>query len=97
MLDESFRIAEVETMLAKLPVIPANAGANPELIVDKRTGLSYGPLSTIDLAEKLSRLINDASERKRLGEYAHASAINSFSPKSSACKYFQLIQKICLS
>lgn len=96
-LDEGFGIAVVEAMLANLPVILANAGAHPELIVDKRTGLLYCPLNTIDLAEKLSGLINDASERKRLGEYAHASAINSFSPKSSACKYFQLIQKICLS
>jgi glycosyltransferase involved in cell wall biosynthesis len=95
-LDEGFGIAVVEAMLAKLPVVLANAGAHPELIVDNRTGLLYCPLNAGDLAEKLSRLINDASERKRLGEYAHASAVNNFSPQSSASKYFELIRRICL-
>lgn len=40
-LDEGFGIAVVEAMLARIPVVLADAGAHPELIDDGHTGLLY--------------------------------------------------------
>ena len=65
---EGFGIAVVEAMFAGAPVVLANAGAHPELIVDGHSGILVSEGSSQELADALSRLAQDPSVRNRLGE-----------------------------
>lgn len=66
--EEGFGIAVVEAMYAGAPVVLANAGAHPELIVDGHSGILVSEVSSHELADALSRLAQDMSVRNRLGE-----------------------------
>lgn len=65
---EGFGIAVVEAMFAGAPVVLANAGAHPELIVDGHSGILVSEGSSQELVDALSRLAQDLSVRNRLGE-----------------------------
>ena len=65
---EGFGIAVVEAMFAGLPVVLANAGAHPELIVDGDSGILVSEGSSQELADAMTRLAGDSSLRRRLGE-----------------------------
>ncbi len=49
------------------PVIATNTGAFPEYIIDGKTGLIVKPENPKQLAEAIKRLLNDESERNRMG------------------------------
>lgn len=66
--EEGFGIAVVEAMFARAPVVLANAGAHPELIVDGESGIFVSEGSSQELADALTRLVEDSSLRRRLGE-----------------------------
>jgi glycosyltransferase involved in cell wall biosynthesis len=63
---EGFGIAVVEAMFAGVPVVLANAGAHPELIVDDESGILVPVSSSQSLADALTRLAKDPSFRRRL-------------------------------
>lgn len=65
---EGFGIAVVEAMFARVPVVLANAGSHPELIIHGESGLLVPDGSAGELADALTRLANDPSLRRRLGE-----------------------------
>lgn len=65
---EGFGIAVVEAMFAGAPVVLANAGAHPELIVDGESGILVSEGSSQELADALTRLAENSSLRQRLGE-----------------------------
>lgn len=54
---EGFGRVTVEYLMADLPVIASDTGANPELIQDQRTGLLYHYPDTEDLKNKLLALM----------------------------------------
>jgi glycosyltransferase involved in cell wall biosynthesis len=59
--------ATLEAMAYGRPVIGANVGGIPEMIVHEETGLLVPPHAPNHLAEALSRLLIDPSLRSRLG------------------------------
>jgi len=63
---EGFGIAVIEAMSVKLPVILSNAGALPELIIDKQSGLLAEPHNPHDWVDKVKYLVNNNAERERL-------------------------------
>jgi glycosyltransferase involved in cell wall biosynthesis len=65
---EGFGIAVVEAMFAGAPVVLANAGAHPELIVDGESGILVSEGSSTELADALTRLAEDLFLMQRLGE-----------------------------
>lgn len=68
---EAFGRVTVEYMMARLPVIASNTGANPELIVDKVDGLIYEYDNYQVLKNKILILKNDYQYRKKLGNQAY--------------------------
>jgi glycosyltransferase involved in cell wall biosynthesis len=58
-INEPFGLVIVEAMAVGRPVIGANAGGIPEIIVDGETGLLVPPKSPVALAAKLVLLAND--------------------------------------
>lgn len=69
---EGFGIVFLEAMAARLPIVAARAGAVPEVVPDGECGLLAPPGDIAVFASALERLLNDAHERRRLGEAGRA-------------------------
>jgi spore coat protein SA len=65
-------------MQAGLPIIATNAGGNPELIEDGKTGLLTETKNPQMLAEKIIQLINNSDLSQSLGANAKEKAKNEF-------------------
>lgn len=85
---EGFGRVTAEYMMAGLPVIASDTGANPELVNEGKTGLFYRWGDTSDLAKKIELLADDALLCERMGlqaaAYAHA---NLTAHKNAQCIY----------
>jgi hypothetical protein len=64
----------LEGMGMGLPVVAANAGGNPEHVVDGVNGLLHTPGDAADLARALRRAAGPRDERAALGRAARESA-----------------------
>jgi glycosyltransferase involved in cell wall biosynthesis len=60
----------IEGMAAKLPVIATAVGGSPELVADGERGLLVPPRAPARIADALTRLLEDAALRERLGAAA---------------------------
>lgn len=79
-LSEGFGIAVVEAMLAGLPVIVANAGALPELVENRETGIVVGdPESPEAWAGAIAEMMRSPSLRRSIGDRGRSSAQIRFS------------------
>lgn len=93
-VDEGFGIAVVEAMLAGLPVVIANAGSHPELIVDGYTGFLFQPGDPEKLATQLRWLIDNPTEARLMGERARIHAQRNFSPNRFLTGYLDAMQPV---
>jgi len=78
-LEEAFGLVAAEGMLSALPVVAARAGALPEFIADRSTGLLVPPSDPQALAESLLLLAGDESLRSALGRQARSWAVENLS------------------
>ena len=76
-----------EAQLMKKPVIATNVGGIPELMIDKETGYLIEKGNVKDLYEKLSRMINEQKENKKMGEKGKEFITNNFN-WDKICKDF---------
>jgi glycosyltransferase involved in cell wall biosynthesis len=67
-------LALVEAMASGLPCLAAATGGIPDVITDGVNGLLFEREDVADLAEKLSRLLDDNQLRSRLAEAAREAA-----------------------
>lgn len=74
---EAFGRVTIEAMLAKLPVIVSNSGANPELVNDK-CGLIYEKGNIEDLKNKIKILYNDRDKCIEMGNNGYEFSRDSF-------------------
>ncbi len=77
--EEGFGIAVVEAMQAGLPVVLADAGALPELIEDRISGLLVPPGDANALADALIMLAQQPEGARSIGEAGRRHAENMFS------------------
>ena len=66
-VQEGFGIVFAEAMAAGLAVVACRAGAVPEVVIDRRTGLLVNPGSPEELAMALETLLTNHGLRKDLG------------------------------
>ena len=64
---EGFGLVAAEAMACGTPVVASRIGAIPEIVKDGVTGLLFEPGDPQDLADKLSRLLDDDELRARMG------------------------------
>ena len=69
----------VEAMLLGTPVIAADSGGNPEVVVDGETGMLVRPDDPDEFAKACSDLFNNAAYRDHIVETARAEARSRFS------------------
>lgn len=93
-VDEGFGIAVVEAMLAGLPVVIADAGSHPELIIDKECGFLYEPGNAENLAARLQWLIDHPVDARGMGARARLHAQRHFSPDRFITGYLNLMRPV---
>ncbi len=76
--------ATLEAMSHGLPVIGANVGGIPEMIVDEETGLLVPAQDPIALAGAIDRLVNDVELRQAMGAAGRIRCRTLFSLKTHA-------------
>lgn len=93
---ESFGVAAVEASACEIPVIAANIGGLPEVVVDGKTGLLFEPKNEIDLADKLYRLVMDPELRNRMGKTGRRFVAENYSWDENVSRmeqyYYQIIR-----
>ena len=77
---ETFGIVGAEAMSHGVPVVASRIGALSNLVQDGVNGLLFEPGDPDDLANKVTRLWNDAELCRRLGRAARRKAIEEWSP-----------------
>jgi glycosyltransferase involved in cell wall biosynthesis len=76
---ELFGKAVVEAMACGKPVIATNVGGTAEIIQDGAKDIPVSPASSEAIAVGVARLINDAQERRRIGERTRETVVKCFS------------------
>jgi glycosyltransferase involved in cell wall biosynthesis len=74
----------LEAMACGLPVVATDVGGTSEAVVHGRTGLLVPAADVGLLAGALDRLLDDASERERMGRAGRRRAVDTFSWRESA-------------
>ncbi len=91
---EGFGRVTVEYMMAGLPVIASDTGANPELIQDGYNGMLYQYENIEDLANKIMYLLSHTSCMEMLGCNAYACAVTKYTASINARKIYEEYKKI---
>jgi len=87
---EGCSLAAQEYMSQGHPILATNNGGQREYIVDGHNGLLVPPGDAVRLAEAMSRLIDDADLRRRMGRQAKAD----FDDHLSYEHFYKKIRKI---
>ena len=87
---EGFGIAVAEAMLARKPMIVADAGALPELIENDKSGLVVDPFDANAWAEAILKFIEDKKMANEFAENAGIRAQNEFSIDKYVSNYNDL-------
>jgi glycosyltransferase involved in cell wall biosynthesis len=91
---ESFGLVATETMLSKKPVIAANHGGLIEIVKDHETGLLFEPNNAIDLAEKISFLLENPELIKNYGENGFERVNENFSTRKYVDSFTEEYKKL---
>lgn len=91
---EGFGRVTIEYMMAGLPVIASNTGANTELVIDNKYGLLYQWNNIDDLKNKLIFVLKNMNLLEKMGENAREYALSLFSIKANACLVYNEYIKI---
>ena len=75
---EGVSLTILEAMAATLPVVATRVGGNPEVVIDRETGLLV-PGRSRSIAEAISTLVHDARTRKQMGDAGRWRVIKHFS------------------
>lgn len=78
-LPEPFGRTVIEAMMAGLPVIAANAGALPEIVLDGQTGMLTPPGDVLALEQAMTTLLKSREGREQMGRAGRARAEQEFS------------------
>jgi L-malate glycosyltransferase len=76
---ENLSIALLEAGHAGLPSIATNVGGNPEIIINKVTGILVPPNDTIALAQAVRYLLDNPDQMKEMGTAARQTITDAFS------------------
>jgi len=91
---EGFGIAVAEAMMAGLPVIAANAGALPELIVDGESGLLVASCDAEKWAEVIVKLMKDPALARKLADNGKRRAFEFFSIERFVSNYETMYEDV---
>lgn len=77
--EEAFGRVTVEAMMAQMPVIASDSGANPELIEEGKDGFLFESGSALQLARQMKYVIQHKEWIRRMGTAGQKKAVQRFS------------------
>jgi glycosyltransferase involved in cell wall biosynthesis len=86
---EPFGIIPLEAMSCRRPIVASRAGGHLITIRDGETGLLFDPGNALDLAEKLSMLLDSRTLRIQMGRNGRERVASDFSWDRIMEKYYQ--------
>lgn len=84
----------LEAYACKVPIVAANAGGIPEVIVDGETGLLAEVGNPVSFADKLEMLMADGAMQQRFRENGYEFLKNNFTKEVIAKKMFDELQDV---
>ncbi|WP_299335777.1 glycosyltransferase family 4 protein [uncultured Psychroserpens sp.] len=84
----------LESYACKVPIVAANAGGIPEVIVDKKTGLLAEVGNPTDFADKVELLINNKSLQQELVENGYQHLKNNFTKDVISQKFYERLKSV---
>jgi len=93
-LSESFSNALMEAMACGCCVVASRVGGNPELIIDKQTGLLFPPGDSDALARCLDLLLRDPDLRGRLAAAGNRRIRERFTTAQAAATMAEIYQNV---
>lgn len=93
---ESFGLVVLEAMRAGLPVLAANVGEIPRMIIDGVTGYLFQPDNPIVLAEKVGLLLKSPISLERVGKAARNAVLAGYGqdkPIKETISFYEAITK----
>ncbi|MGB1250415.1 MAG: glycosyltransferase family 4 protein [Candidatus Promineifilaceae bacterium] len=84
----------LEAMSSKLPVVVSDIGGHRAIVTQEHDGLVVPVSDSEALAESLTRLINDAELREKLGEQARKTVLSKFALEIVAQQYGRLYKEV---
>lgn len=93
---EAFGRVSVEAMMSSMPVIAADAGANPEIVTSGETGYLFVNDDVNELADAMKKFLENQKDIKKMGEKAYIVAQEKFTAEQNAKlieEYYKYIMK----
>lgn len=87
----------LESYACKVPIVAANAGGIPEVIVDKKTGLLAEVGNPIDFADKVEFLLNKPELQKDLTENGYQYLKDNFTKEVISKKFYKELKDVTLA
>jgi glycosyltransferase involved in cell wall biosynthesis len=92
--NEPFGLSVLEAEAAGLPVVAFRSGATDEIVCHGETGLLAAEGDVVELADRLTQLVDDASLRQRMGAAARERVMRDFNPPDAAAHFETLIDAV---
>ncbi len=87
----------LECYAAGIPIVAANAGGIPEVIVNGETGLLAEVGNPVDFADKVLNLLHDSSLQDRLTKNGYRHLMENFTKKVISDKFFNIMNQVSKS
>ncbi|MFV2047925.1 glycosyltransferase [Metabacillus sp. YM-086] len=90
---ESFGVAAVEAQACEVPVVVANVGGLPEVVLDKQTGFVIPTKDAQAIADKMIYFIHNPEEGKKMGKLGREHVSKHYQWEENAAYMVSLYQK----
>ncbi len=91
---EAFGRVTVEYMMAGLPVIASDTGANPEIIINKKNGLLYEYNNPSSLVEKIKFMLINKEKMEEMGQFAREYVVGKFTSRINAENVYNIYKNL---
>ena len=91
---ETFGMVTGESLASGTPVVAFDIAANPEIIINGKSGILVGKYNAEVLANTISELLNDKDSLKRMGNLGREDVLNKFRWENNVAKTYEYYERL---
>ena len=91
---EGTSMSILEAMATGCCVVATDVGGSGALLDQGAAGVLVPPGDTMALADRLNAVLDDAAQRRKLGELARARAVHTYSQRTMALRYLAIYRDV---
>lgn len=92
---EPFGLVNIEAMAMAKPVVAFAHGALPEIVINGETGILVPPVDERAMAQAISTLLRNPSQRATMGAAGRRRVEEAFSITRTACAFDEVLTAVC--